>query len=92
MRTTLTPAILIALVAVGCTGTGSYKSQTEDFLNDTTEASNSVGGDIENAECVEPDSTDVGTTYTCTADVDGVATDFDVEIVAENQFAVSIAD
>lgn len=91
MRTTLTASTLIALVAVGCTGTGSYKSQTEDFLNDTTEASTSVGGDIDNAECVEPESTDVGTTYTCVADVDGVPTNFDVEIVAENEFAVSLA-
>jgi hypothetical protein len=91
MRTTLTAATLIALVAVGCTGTGSYKSQTEDFLNDTTEAASGVGGDIENAECVEPENTDVGTTYTCVADVDGVPTDFDVEIVGENEFAVSPA-
>jgi len=50
-----------------------------------------VGGDIENAECVEPENTDVGTTYTCVADVDGVPTDFDVEIVGENEFAVSPA-
>lgn len=90
MRTTFTAATLLALVAVGCTGTGSYKSQTEDFLNETTEASTQVGGEIENAECVEPENTDVGTTYTCTADVDGVATDFDVEIIAENQFSVSL--
>ena len=34
MRRILIATPLLALVAAACTGTGSYKDQTEDFLND----------------------------------------------------------
>jgi hypothetical protein len=90
MRRILIATPLLAFAAAACTGTSSYKSQTEDFLNDETEVSDEVGGDVSGAECVEPESTDVGTTYQCTADVEGVGNlTFDVLIDGEDSFAVT---
>ena len=90
MRRILIATPLLAFAAAACTGTGSYKDQTEDFLNDDTTVSSAVGGDVSNASCDEPDSTDVGTTYQCTADVEGAAeTTFDVQINAEDSFLVT---
>jgi len=90
MRRLLIASPLLALVAVGCTGTGSYKDQTQDFLNDDSQVETAAGGDVSDAECEEPENTDVGTTYQCTAEVEGVGTaTFDVEINAEDSFLVT---
>jgi len=90
MRRILIATPLLAIVAAACTGTGSYKDQTEDFLNDDSQVSEAVGGDVSGAECVEPDSTDVGTEYTCTADVEGIGgVTFDVLIDDEDSFLVT---
>lgn len=90
MRRLLIATPLLALVAVGCTGTGSYKDQTQDFLNDDSQVETAVGGDVTDASCEEPENTDVGTTYQCTAEVEGVGTaTFDVEINAEDSFLVT---
>jgi len=90
MRRILIATPLLALVAAACTGTGSYKDQTEDFLNDDAAVSDAVGGDVSGASCDEPDSTDVGTTYQCTAEVEGIGpVTFDVEINAEDSFLVT---
>lgn len=89
MRKILIATPLLVLVAASCTGTGSYKDQTQDFLNDDSSVSAAVGGEISDASCVEPDNTDVGTTYTCTAEVEGAGTvTFDVRINAEDSFLV----
>jgi hypothetical protein len=89
MRKILIATPLLALVAAACTGTGSYKDQTEDFLNDDSSVATAVGGEVTEASCVEPESTDVGTTYTCTAEVEGVGTaSFDVRINEEDSFLV----
>jgi hypothetical protein len=81
---------LLALVAAACTGTGSYKDQTEDFLNNDAQVSNAVGGEVSDASCEEPGSTDVGTEYVCTAEVAelGTAT-FNVRINDEDSFLVT---
>ena len=90
MRRILIATPLLAFAAVACTGTGSYKSQTEDFLNDDSQVSSAVGGDVSGASCTEPANTDVGTTYTCTGEVEGVGTvTFDVEINGEDSFLVT---
>lgn len=90
MRRILIATPLLAFVAVACTGTSSYKDQTEDFLNDDSTVEVAVGGDVSGAECDEPDSTDVGTTYQCTAEVETVGNlTFDVEIDAEDSFVVT---
>jgi hypothetical protein len=80
---------LIALVAAACTSTASYKDQTEEFLNDDSQVETAVEGDVSGASCEEPASTDVGETYTCTAEVEGRGTaTFDVRIDAEDSFLV----
>ena len=90
MRRILIATPLLALVVAACTGTGSYKDQTEDFLNDDAQVSNAVGGEVSDASCEEPDSTDVGTEYVCTAEVAelGTAT-FNVRINDEDSFLVT---
>ena len=89
MRRILIATPLLALLAAACTGTGSYKDQTEDFLNDDSQVSSAVGGDVSGAECEEPENTDVGTTYQCTAEVEALGTaTFDVRINAEDSFLV----
>jgi hypothetical protein len=91
MRRILIATPLLALGAVAaCTGTSSYKGQTEDFLNDDSTVESAVGGAVDGAECVEPESTDVGTTYQCVADVEGVGSlKFDVTINAKDSFEVT---
>ncbi|WP_040493985.1 hypothetical protein [Ilumatobacter nonamiensis] len=91
MRRLLIATPLVALVAVGCTDTRTYKDETESFINDDSQISNRVGGEVSNAECEEPPNTDVGTTYTCTADVEGQGSlTFEVLIDGEKSFLVDI--
>ena len=93
MRRILIATPLLALVAAACTGTGSYKDQTEDFLNDDAQVSNAVGGEVSDASCDEPDSTDVGTEYQCTAEVADLGTaTFNVRINDEDSFLVTDFD
>ncbi len=90
MRKALLTVPVIALAAAACTGTGSFKEQTEEFLNDDSRVVAEVGGDVSNAECVEPENTDVDTTYTCVADVEGIGeVTFDVVITADDAFTVT---
>jgi hypothetical protein len=90
MRRILIATPLLVLVAAACTGTGSYKDQTEDFLNDDAQVSNAIGGEVSDASCDEPDSTDVGTEYQCTAEVEDLGTvTFDVRINEEDSFLVT---
>jgi hypothetical protein len=85
MRKILIATPLLALFATACTGTGSYKDQTQDFLNDDSTVSAAVGGEVSDASCVEPEST----VYTCTAEVEGQGTaTFDVRIDEEDSFLV----
>ena len=93
MRRILIATPLLALVAAACTGTGSYKDQTEDFLNDDAQVSNAVGGEVSDASCDEPDSTDVGTEYQCTAEVADLGTaTFNVRINDEDSFLITDFD
>lgn len=90
MRRIVITIPLLALVVSACSGTESYKDQTEDFLNDDVQVENAVGGEVSDASCDEPDSTDVGTEYQCTAEVAelGTAT-FDVLINEKDSFLVT---
>ncbi len=76
-----------------CSGTGSYQDQTEDFIDDDPAVEQLAGGDVSRAECEEPTSADIDTTYSCTADVaeSGLGT-FSVRINAENSFLVETVD
>ena len=90
MRRIVITIPLLALVVSACSGTESYKDQTEDFLNDDVQVENAVGGEVSDASCDEPDNTDVGTEYQCTAEVAelGTAT-FDVRINEKDSFLVT---
>ena len=85
-------AMVTAGTLTACSNdTGSYKDATEDFLE---EQDGDVVGEYEqaftDAECEEPGSTDVGTTYICTAvGEDGTTWIFDVEIDDENSFSIT---
>ena len=91
MRRSVLAVAVAALAVVACSNdTGTYKDETEKFIEDENgdmaEAQQKVFSD---AECEEPESTDVGTKYTCTAvDEEGTTYVFDVEIDKENSFAV----
>lgn len=87
-RAVATVSVLI-LVVTACSGTGSYKSRTEDFINDDSTVVALAGADVSSAECEEPPSAEVDTVYACTAEVAGIGPGtFEVEIVADDSFLV----
>lgn len=90
MRKTILATPVLALAVVACSQTANFQSQTEDFIeSDDVEAE--VGGEVSDATCEEPETTDVGTTYTCTAEVEGIGEmTFISTITAEDAFEVSI--
>ncbi len=91
MRKSVLALAAAALALAACSNdTGTFKDETENFIEDEDgemfDAQETVFSD---AECEEPESTDVGTTYTCTAtDEEGTTYVFDVEIDGENRFTV----
>ena len=90
MRKILLATPVLALAAAACSQTANYKSQTEDFINDSGQVEDAVGGDVSDADCTEPESTDVGTSYSCVAQVEDVGEmTFVSEIDAEDSFTVS---
>lgn len=81
---------VLALAVAACSQTANFQSQTEDFI-ESDEVETEVGGEVTDASCEEPENTDVGTTYTCTATVEGIGEmTFLSTIVAEDAFEVSI--
>ena len=90
MRKFLLATPVLALTLVACSQTANFQSQTEDFL-ESDEVESEVGGEVTDASCEEPASTDVGTTYSCTASVEGLGEiTFLSTITAEDEFEVSI--
>lgn len=93
MRRILLIAPAILFVASCTTDASDFKGQTEDFINDSTDVEGLFGGvDVSGATCEAPANTDVGSQYTCTAEVEGVGTvQFNGLIDAENSFSVTPA-
>jgi hypothetical protein len=90
MRKILIAVPVLALAVVACSDTANYKSQTEDYL-ESDEVETEIGAEVTDASCEEPSSTDVGTTYTCTGQVEGTGeVTFVSTIDAENSFKVAI--
>lgn len=91
MRRLLIAAPIVLLVAACSTDTTDFKDQTESFINDSSDVAGIFdGADVSNASCEEPTSKDVGTTYVCTADVEGVGSvTFDGLIDAEDSFTIT---
>ena len=90
MRKILLATPMLALAVAACSQTANFQSQTEDFI-ESDEVESQVGGAVSDASCEEPESTDVGTTYTCTAAVEGIGDiTFVSTITADDAFEVAI--
>ena len=89
-----TIAVLAGLGVAACGGdpsTGDFQSEAEDFIEDEDgELASQLQSTFTDAQCAEPESTEVGTTYTCTAvDANGAAAEFVAEIAGETSILVS---
>jgi hypothetical protein len=69
---------------------GDFKNDAEGFIEDDDgEVETQVGVALSDATCDDPASTDVGTTFACTAvGDDGTTYDFSVEITGDNSYQV----
>lgn len=103
VTTFVTAVVALAGLAACSRDTGDFQSEAEDFIesnnDDFLRAINQTlqeGDDppeedisFEDAACEEPESTDVGTQYMCTAtDNQDTIWDFDVEITADNELTL----
>lgn len=83
------PLAGVAVLAACTTSTTDFRDQTEDFLNEDGQVEDLVDGDVTEAECEEPLDTEVGSRYSCTAQVANAGTfTFEVEINAEDSFRI----
>ncbi len=83
------------LLLVACsTPTQNFRSETESFLEESNQvAALFDGADVFDAVCERPSSSDIGTIYTCTAQVVGVGqVRFGAQITAEDEFIVELLD
>ncbi len=79
-----------ALVVAGCSADKTdFKAAAEKTIRESVE--NAIEGDA-TAECADPDSTDVGTTFECTSTAgDGTVIPFIAEITGEKEVTVTPA-
>lgn len=81
--------VLAGLAACGSAGTGDFRSGAEDFIDDQ----DGFTRDYRDASCDEPDSTDVNTTFACTATGDdGTIYSFTALITGEDTYKVGEDD
>ena len=100
MRRLAIPALagLVVLGAAACAGdpsTGDFKSEAEKYIEGDLSEAPELGGQLtfDDASCTEPDSTDLATTYECTANgSDGVAYTLTVQITGKNELTVNAID
>jgi hypothetical protein len=96
---------IVAMVASGVVLLGACSADEKDFKDEgesyiesedftsALEGSIGVAVTFTDASCDEPSSTDVGTTYTCTATGDdGVEYTFEVEITDDSELTVQNID
>lgn len=88
MKKSLVVPFLLAAVAVGCSASETdFQTAAEDAITDSFAEINDL--EVSDAACDEPESTEVGTTFACTAEVEGFGTtDFIASIVSENEVNV----
>lgn len=92
MRKILLATPVLALAVAACSQTANFQSQTEDFI-ESDEVEAEINAAVSDASCDEPESTDVGTTYDCTATVEGRGElTFVATITAEDAFEVALPD
>lgn len=66
-----------------------FAEQAEDFLNDDSQVSDAVGGDVNSINCTRPSSIDVDTNYLCFGQADGFGPiEFEVRIDTVDSFLV----
>jgi hypothetical protein len=93
MRRYVIPA-LAGLVLVGVAAcspdAGDFKDDAEDFIEDDDgDVETQLGLALSEASCEDPTSSDVGTTFPCTAVAeDGTTYNFTVEITGDNSYEV----
>lgn len=90
-------ALGLALAAscglAGCfTSAADFGQDAEDFILNDDGLAESLGVTFATATCEQPDSQDVGTTFTCNA-VDDAGDDweFDIEIQESNNYTVNVS-
>jgi hypothetical protein len=96
---------IVAVVTAGVVLLGACSADEQDFKDEgesyiesdgfTSALEDGIGITVtfSDASCDEPDSTDVGTTYQCTATGDdGVDYTFEVEITGESELTVQSID
>lgn len=87
--------VLCATLAItsGCsTSPEDFKTEGETFLQ-SPELAQEAGYKFSNAQCEEPSSTSVGSTFSCTAtDNDGDNWEFVIEITGERELTVVSGD
>lgn len=93
MRRIATPAIAgLAIFAVAACSAdeGDFSSEAESFIEDEEEdVAQAMGITFTDAACDEPASTDVDTTFACTAvGSDGATYDFLATIEGDNSFSI----
>jgi hypothetical protein len=82
--------MLLAALVAGCgADSGDFRASAERFIEGERMASES-GTTFTDAVCQEPSSTDVGTTFRCTAvDAQGAEWTFEVSIVDDSNFQIT---
>ncbi len=86
----LVPFLLVAAVSCSASET-DFKTAAEEAITDSFAEVNDV--EVSDASCEEPASTDVGTTFACTAEIAGVGpTEFVAEIVSDNEVTVEAVE
>jgi len=87
MKRLMVGVIVLAGVLGACSNDeADYKEAAEKFIEDELEEKQGIEAE---ASCDEPDSTDVGTTFSCTASADGIDDLFFVaEISKKDQVSV----
>jgi hypothetical protein len=93
MRRTVATLSIAAAALAGCfTSTADFRRDAENFIVENQGLATAVDTTFTTAECDEPRSQDVGTTFACSAiDEDGRAWSFEIEITASNEYEVNVA-
>jgi Domain of unknown function (DUF4333) len=84
------PALAVLVACGGAPTTGDFRDEAETFINGTLNEEPQLNGlTFSDAECQEPESTETGTAFTCSASAsDGEPRTLSVTITGRNRFQV----
>lgn len=83
-------AVVAGVLASCAAGTGDYRSEAQRFI-ESDDMAKEQGQSFSGAECDEPSSTDVGTTFACTAD-DGSGASWTFTVVVTEDQGILVSD